>query len=78
MIIIMIIIYLFINLVFCAQSTPSIHAGSDPAEVFLVGPAIMAVTASAQPKSGRIAYAGSDFPHPFQFQFSKEGMDHTV
>ena len=23
-------------------------------------------------------YAGSDFPHPFQFRFSKEGMGHTV
>ena len=22
--------------------------------------------------------AGSDFPHPFQFHFSKEGMGHTV
>ena len=38
----------------------------------------MAITASVQPKSGRIVYAGSDFPHPFQFHFSKEGMDHIV
>ena len=38
----------------------------------------MAVTASMQPESGRIVYVGSDFPHPIQFRFSKEGMDHTV
>ena len=25
-----------------------------------------------------IIYAGSDFPHPFQFCFSKEGMYHTA
>ena len=31
--------------------------------------------ASVQPELGRIVYAGSDFPHPFQFRFSKEGMD---
>ena len=38
----------------------------------------MAVTAIVQPESGRIAYAGSDFPHPFQYRFSKEGKDHTA
>jgi len=38
----------------------------------------MAITASVQPDSDWIVYAGSDFPHPFQFQFSKEGMDHIV
>ena len=27
---------------------------------------------------GLIIYAGSDFPHPFQFCFSKESMGHTV
>ena len=26
----------------------------------------------------RINYARSDFPHPFQLRFSKEGMDHIV
>ena len=31
-----------------------------------------------QPESGRIVYAGSDFSHPFQLRFSKEGVDHTV
>ena len=31
-----------------------------------------------QPESGRTVYAGSDFPHPFQLRFSKEGMDHIV
>ena len=35
-------------------------------------------TASVQPESGRIVYAGSDFSHPFQLRFSKEGMDHIV
>ena len=38
----------------------------------------MAITASVQPESGRIVYAGSDFPHPFQLRFDKEGMDHIV
>ena len=27
-----------------------------------------------QPESGRTVYAESDFPHPFQLRFSKEGM----
>ena len=31
-----------------------------------------------RPESGRMVYAGSDFPHPFQPCFSKEGMDHIV
>ena len=38
----------------------------------------MAITASVQPESGRIVYARSDFPHPIQFRFSKEGMDYIV
>ena len=36
---------------------------------------VMAITASVQPESGQTVYAGSDFPHPFQLRFSKEGMD---
>ena len=39
---------------------------------------VMAVTASVQPESARMVYARSDFPHPFQFRFSKEGPDHTA
>ena len=31
-----------------------------------------------QPKLGRIVYAGSDFPHPFQLRFSKEGINYIV
>ena len=38
----------------------------------------MAITASVQPESGRVVYAGSDFPHPFQFCFSKEGVGHSM
>ena len=38
----------------------------------------MAITASVQPESGRIVYAGSDYPHPFHLHFSKEGMGHIV
>ena len=38
----------------------------------------MAITASVQPESGRIVYAGSDFPHPFQLRFSEEGMGHIA
>ena len=34
--------------------------------------------ASMQPESGRIIYPGSNFPHPFQFHFSKEGKGHIV
>ena len=30
------------------------------------------------PDSIIIVYAGSDFPHPFQFRFYKEGMGHAV
>ena len=52
---------------------PSKHAGSDP-EAFWLRP-VMAVTASVQPVSGRIVYAVSDFRHPFQLRFSKEGVD---
>ena len=55
---------------------PSKHDGSDP-EAFWLQP-VMAIKASVQPESGRIVYAGSDFQHPFQFHFSKEGMGHTV
>ena len=56
--------------------SPSKHAGSDP-ETFRLRP-VMAITASVQPQSGRIVHAGSDFPQPFQFRFSKEGMDYIV
>ena len=38
----------------------------------------MAITASLQPESGRIVYAGSDFPDPLHFRFSEESMDRTV
>ena len=55
---------------------PSKHAGSDP-EVFWLWP-VMAIMASVQLESVRTVIAGSDFPHQFQFCFSKEGMGHTV
>ena len=55
---------------------PSKHARSDP-EVFRLQP-VVAVTANVQPKSGLIVHAISDFLHPFQFHFSKEGMDRIV
>ena len=64
------------------MTVPSKHAGSDPEAVWLQS--VMAITASVQPESGRIVYAGSDFPHPFQLRFllllffSKEGMSHIV
>ena len=60
----------------CKVNIPSKHAGSDP-EAFWLRP-VMAVTASLQLESGRRVYAGSDFPHPFQFRCSAEGMDHTA
>ena len=59
-----------------AVLNPSKHAGSDP-EAFWLQP-VMAITASVQPESGRIVYAGSDFPHPSQFRFSEKGMGFTV
>ena len=46
-------------------------------EAFWLRP-IMAIAASVQPESARIVYAGSDFPHPFQLRFCKEGMDRIV
>ena len=55
--------------------SPSKHAGSDPEAFWLP---VVVITASVQPKSARIVYARSDFPHPFQFCFSKEGMDHIA
>ena len=55
---------------------PSKHAGSDPEAFWLQ--TVMVITASMQPELGRIVYAGSDFPHPFQLRFSKEGLDHIV
>ena len=39
---------------------------------------VMAITASVQPEMGRIAYAGSDLPHPFRLRFSNEGMDYIA
>ena len=44
---------------------------------FLLWP-LMAIMDNMQSESGWIVYAGSDFPHLFQFCFSKEGMDHIV
>ena len=60
----------------CWNKRHSQHAGSDP-EAFWLRP-VMAVTASVQPELGRVVYAGSDFQHPFQLRFSKEGMDHIA
>ena len=36
------------------------------------------VRASVQPELGRIAYTGSDFPHPIWFYFPQEGPDDIV
>ena len=55
---------------------PSKYARSDPEAVWLR--LVKAVTASVQPESGRIVYAGPDFPHPIRFRSSKEGPDHIV
>ena len=33
--------------------------------------------ACSQNRAGSYNYSRSDFPHPLQFRFSKEGMDHT-
>ena len=52
------------------KDAPSKHAGSDP-EAFWLQP-VMAIMASVQPESARIVYAGSDFPHLFQFRFPKK------
>ena len=60
----------------CWNKRHSKHAGSDP-EAFWSRP-VMAITASVQPGSGRILYAGSGFPHPLQFRFYKEGMGDAV
>ena len=55
---------------------PSKRAGSDPKALWLRP--VMAVTASVQPESGRIVYAGCEFPRPFQVRFSKAGKDHIA
>ena len=52
---------------------PSKHAWSD-LEAFWLWPSM----ASMQSESGQILYAGSNFLHPFQLHFSKEGIDHSV
>ena len=52
------------------------HAGSDPEAVWLR--ASYGHYGQRAAESGRIVYVGSDFPRPFQFRFSKEGMDHIV
>jgi len=39
---------------------------------------VRAITASVQPELGRIAYTGSDFPHPIWFHFPQEGPDGIV
>ena len=61
---------------FRSQKQSSKLAGSDP-EAFWLLP-VMVITASVQPELGRIVHAGSDFSHPFQFRFYKEGMGPTV
>ena len=48
-------------------ANPTKHSGSDP-EAFWIRP-VMAITASVQLESGRIVYARSDLPHPFQHFF---------
>jgi len=58
------------------DTLPSKNAGSDP-EAFWLRP-VVAIMASVRPESGRMVYAGSDFPYPFQPCFSKEGMSHIV
>ena len=52
------------------NTNPSKHAGSDP-EAFWVRP-VMAITASMQPESGWIIYAGSDFNILFNSVFPKK------
>jgi len=64
------------TLLFWWENVPREHAASNP-EVFWLQP-VMAITTSMQPESSRIAYAGSNFTHPFQLHFSKESMDHNV
>ena len=58
---------MFSTLLFWWENIPSKHAASNP-EVFWLQP-VMAITTSMQPESGRIVYAGSNFPHPFQLRF---------
>ena len=55
---------------------PSKHARSDPEAFWLR--LVKAVTASVQPESGLIVYAGPDFPHSIRLRSSKEGPDHIV
>ena len=50
------------------ESEPSKHTRS-VLDAFWLRP-VMAITASVQPESVRIMYAGSDFPHPIQLPIS--------
>ena len=60
----------------CLAVKPCKHAGSDWEAFWLRS--VMAITTSVQPESGRIVYAGSDFPHPILSRSSKEDPDHVV
>jgi len=52
------------------------HARSN-SEVFWLQ-SVIAITASMQPESGWIIYAGSNFLHLIQFHSAKEGLCHSV
>ena len=65
------------------------HPPPPPPEAFWFRPVnVTATAASMRPKSGRIVYAGFDFPHPIRFRSvlfvsvrfrsSKESPDHVV
>ena len=55
-----------------SRCLPCKHAGSNP-EVFWLQP-VMVIMASVQPEAGQVVYARSNFPYPFQFHFSREGI----
>ena len=67
---------LSLSLSLSLKCLPSKHAGSDP-KAFWLRP-VMVIKASVQPESARTTYARSGFPHPFQFRFSKEGLNYIV
>ena len=63
---------------FRSQRQTSKRARSDPEAFWLAGQLWPLRPLSVQPELGRIVHAGSDFRHPFQFRFYKEGIGPTV
>ena len=70
------LLFLLLVCVFEVVYMSSKDAGSDPEAFWLR--LVMPITASVQPESDRIVYAGSDFLHPVRFHSCKASPDHIA